>query len=97
LLGRLGFITTALLDFAKGAVAVWTSLRVTQNDQLAVLAMVAVVAGHIWPLQLGLRGGKGVATSLGSILIFDSRLALIYLGFFLVAFALLRKTVWSGL
>jgi len=96
-LGHFGFFATASLDFAKGLLAVWATLRAAENDALGTVAMIAVVAGHIWPLQLGLRGGKGVATSLGAILVFDFRLALIFLGLFLVAFVLLRKTVWSGL
>ena len=95
-LGRCGFVATALADFAKGALAVWATLRVAENDQLAVLAMIAVVMGHLWPVQLGWRGGKGVATSLGAILIFDFRLALVFLGLFLLAVAWSRKTVSSG-
>jgi acyl phosphate:glycerol-3-phosphate acyltransferase len=96
-LGPFGFVLTALLDFAKGALAVWFTLRTAENDQLAVIAMIAVVAGHLWPLQLGFCGGKGVATSLGAILLFDFRLALIFVGLFFVAVVGLRKTVWSGL
>ncbi len=95
-LGRCGFMATALADFVKGALAVWATLRVAKNDQLAVIAMIAAVMGHIWPMQLGLRSGKGVVTSLGAILILDFRLALVFLGLFLIAFVLLRRTVWSG-
>ena len=97
ILGRFGFIATATIDLVKGVLAVWATLRIADNDWLAIVAMIAVVAGHIWPLQLQFRGGKGVATSLGAILVFDFRLALIFLGLFLVAFTLLRKTVGSGL
>ena len=40
--------------------------------------MLAVVAGHIWPAQLRFRGGKGVATSFGALLVFDYRVALTF-------------------
>jgi glycerol-3-phosphate acyltransferase PlsY len=46
---------------------------------------------------LRFHGGKGVATSLGGLLAYDYRLALIFAVFFSGAFATLRKTVLPGL
>jgi glycerol-3-phosphate acyltransferase PlsY len=51
----------------------------------------------VWPLQLGFRGGKGIATSLGALLIYDYRLAAAFALLFGVAGGALRKTVLPGL
>ena len=48
------------------------------------LAVVGVVCGHNWPAFLGFRGGKGVATSLGSMIAINPVLALSCFGIFLV-------------
>jgi glycerol-3-phosphate acyltransferase PlsY len=56
-----------------------------------------VVAGHVWPAQLGFRGGKGVSTSLAGLLIYDWRLALIYVVFFVGGLALTRRSVAASL
>lgn len=95
--GPVGFVVTVVVDFAKGALAVWATIHLAASDWLAALAMVAVVTGHIWPLQLRLRGGKGVAPSLGALLIYDYGLALVGVGLFAGMFALLRRTILSGL
>ena len=97
LLGRPGFGLTVLGDFGKGALAVWGVLAWTNNHQLAALAMLAVVAGHIWPAQLDFRGGKGVAPALGALLVFDYRMALTFAALFLAGLAVMRKTVLPGL
>jgi glycerol-3-phosphate acyltransferase PlsY len=86
-------LLTAGGDLVKGAVAVWLALALTGNDRVAMLAWLAVVMGHIWPAQMGFRGGKGVSTSLAGLLIYDWRLALIYVLFFLAALALTRRSV----
>jgi len=68
ILGPAGFLATAMGDVAKGVLAVWVARHFTKNDYLAALAMLAVVAGHVWPAQLRFRGGKGIATSGGVVL-----------------------------
>ncbi len=57
----------------------------------------AVTVGHVWPVPLGFRGGKGVATSLGGLLVYDWQSALIYATAFAVLFALMRRTILPGL
>ena len=96
-LGWQGFLLTVLGDCSKGALAVWAARHFTTDDRLVLVAMVAVVVGHVWPVQLLFRGGKGMATSLGALIIYDYNLALVFALLFAAAFAVLRKTVLPGL
>jgi len=57
---------TLLLDAGKGVVAVLVAQRF--GPDLAALAAIAVVVGHLFPLWLGFNGGKGVATAGGVLL-----------------------------
>src|SRR5881296_2981108 len=97
LLGWTGFGVVVLGDSAKGAFAVWAAQHLTKEDWLVQLSLLAVVAGHAWPVQLRFRGGKGIATSLGGLLIYDYHLAVAYALLFGSAWAVLRKTVLPGL
>ncbi len=92
-LGKTGFAITLLGDFGKGALAVWMAREWTGDNRLAALALLAVVSGHLWPAQLRFHGGKGVATSLGGLLVFDYRVALLFPVLFLPGFALARKSL----
>ena len=96
-LGAPGFFITLLGDFGKGLLAVATTRYFTHDDRLMGLAMLAVVMGHIWPLQLGLRGGKGVATSLGALAVYDFYLALAFVALFAGLFFVFRRTTLAGL
>ena len=58
---------TLLLDGGKGAVAVLLAQRLAGVDG-AVIAGAAAVVGHIFPVWLGFKGGKGVATFFGVML-----------------------------
>jgi glycerol-3-phosphate acyltransferase PlsY len=56
-----------LLDAAKGGVATFIVSRLDPGDGLTPsLAAIAAVLGHVFPVWLGFRGGKGVATGLGA-------------------------------
>jgi glycerol-3-phosphate acyltransferase PlsY len=77
ILGTAGFTATMFGDTTKGAIALWAALYFGLSPLGATLVMIAVMLGHIWPVQLGFSGGKGLATLLGIILVLDIRLALI--------------------
>jgi glycerol-3-phosphate acyltransferase PlsY len=95
--GALGFSVTMLGDLAKGALAVWATQHFTGNDWLGVVSLLAVLSGHIWPIQLGFRGGKGMATSLGALLIFDPFAVLLMAVLCLAVLALFRRTTLAAL
>jgi glycerol-3-phosphate acyltransferase PlsY len=62
---RVAAIWVTLLDVAKGAAAVAVAGVLGGDVATEVLAGAAAVIGHVFPVWLGFRGGKGVATSLG--------------------------------
>jgi len=64
--GAVAGVLTLLLDAAKGYAAVWIAERWTGgNGRWMMAAAVAAVIGHMFPVWLGFKGGKGVATGLG--------------------------------
>jgi glycerol-3-phosphate acyltransferase PlsY len=66
--GRKGLAAATLLgDMLKGAVAVWLTKWVFGLDA-SLVAGLAAVLGHIFPVWLGFKGGKGVATYIGVLI-----------------------------
>jgi len=61
-------ITVLLIDGAKGYAAVAAARALGAEPWLAVACGAACVAGHNWPVYLGLRGGRGAATTAGASL-----------------------------
>ena len=72
---KLGF-STFILDVFKGILAVLIS-RAILGDNGGYIGGIFAVLGHNWPLFIGFKGGKGVATSLGVILIFHPLTAIV--------------------
>lgn len=96
-LGRSGFLITTLGDVLKGVLAVWAAQKFFPDERLASVALLAVVMGHIWPAQLRFHGGKGVATSIGALAVYDWRLLVLYAVVFGCGYLLAHRTVLPGL
>ena len=68
--GYFAGVLTLVLDAAKGYLAVWVAGRVApEHLGWEMAAACAAVVGHVFPVWLNFRGGKGVATALGVFLV----------------------------
>ena len=92
--GKKPALVVFLVDVAKGAAAVLLAAALTQNnplnDWIQVLAGLAALAGHIWPIWLGFKGGKAVATGLGLFLGLAWPVGLACFGMFMAVFSFSR-------
>ena len=79
-----------LLDVGKGALAVLLAKSFGLNDWVHVLAGLAALAGHIWPVWLGWKGGKAVATGLGMFLGLAWPVGLACFGLFMAVISISR-------
>jgi acyl phosphate:glycerol-3-phosphate acyltransferase len=68
-LGMRWAAAVAVLDLAKGAVAVLVGNAIGPEPWAGALAAVAAVIGHVWSVFIGFRGGRGVATGGGAMLL----------------------------
>ena len=67
--GKFAGVLTLLLDAGKGYAAVWLAGYFTHsNIRWMMVAAVCAVVGHMFPIWLNFKGGKGVATGLGVFL-----------------------------
>ena len=94
--GKKAAIITLICDCLKGVIAIliayiagkiWTNL---DSALLVQLAGIFVVLGHTFPVFFKFKGGKGVATSLGVLLMVNWQIGLICLVFALILMALTR-------
>lgn len=86
---------TLILDLLKGTVAVLIGLRWGMDT--ALMAGYGVILGHMFPVWLKFKGGKGMATALGVVLGFGWQLCLIACVTWLVSAALFRISSLAAL
>lgn len=94
--GKKAAALTLLCDILKGAVSILIAIiigKIAKDLSPAILvevAALAVVIGHTFPIFFEFRGGKGVATSLGVILLINWKIGLICLLFGVILIAITR-------
>lgn len=76
-LGKGAGLATLIGDMGKGAVPVYYAIYYVGGPDLISLVALAAIVGHIFPIYLGFKGGKGVATSFGVLIVVSPLAALI--------------------
>ena len=95
--GKKAAIITLICDILKGVVAILIALlagKIIQGLDNALLVQIAgvfVILGHTFPVFFKFKGGKGIATSLGVLLIINWQIGLICLVFALILMILTRR------
>lgn len=95
-IGKKGFLLTIAIDAGKAWAALYVTGLMFEGDGLLILSAFCVLIGHLFPIQLGFHGGKGVVVYLASALFLEPltiAIMAITMGF---AYAVLRKYTLSG-
>ncbi|MDE3018043.1 MAG: glycerol-3-phosphate 1-O-acyltransferase PlsY [Nitrospirota bacterium] len=95
--GKQAGILTLIGDMGKGWVAGWLASQFLDQEPLILIVATAPILGHLFPVFLGFRGGKGVATAMGAVAGVTPWLGLMLLGTWLVTAAIWRYSSGAAL
>jgi len=94
-LGKDAFIVTFLGDAGKGALIVWLGHQLNLSLVSVAIGAIAVTLGHLFPIWLKGRGGKGIATFIGVALAFHPISFLAVIAVMLIGLALTKSATLS--
>ena len=90
-------VLTLVGDLFKGWVVVWAAQYFDASLNLTAMAALAVFVGHLFPIFIGFKGGKGVATALGILLALAPGLGLATLSTWLIVLLFFRMSSLSAI
>ncbi len=102
-LGKKAGILVLLIDILKAIIAIWVAKLLFSSSHpdatilIAFYSGIGAVLGHSFPLFFHFKGGKGIATTAGTLIGIDYRLFLIAAALFLITFGITRIVSISSL
>lgn len=95
--GKGYFIVTFLGDAIKGAIVVFIAEYLFEDATFVMLALLAVLLGHIYPIVFKGQGGKGISTFIGGLIAFDYLIALTLVAVFVIVYLIFKGFTKPGL
>ncbi|HES58829.1 MAG: glycerol-3-phosphate acyltransferase [Calditrichaceae bacterium] len=87
-----------ILDLLKGALPAYYFTRIVAADELFLLILVSgVLFGHVFPVWLKFRGGRGLAVVAGALLVIEPVLVLIWLVSWAIFFVIIRRHIIASM
>lgn len=96
-LGKTAFVMTFIGDAFKGAAIVLIAKWMGMDEWLQLVSIIAVMAGHIFPVIHKFRGGQGVSTFIGGMLAFNPLVVACFVVAFLVLYPFAKNFTIAGL
>lgn len=91
-------VVVLILDLFKGALPTWIALYKLQLDPSSFLILFAgLMVGHLFPIWLKFKGGRGLAVAAGALLVINCNLVLIWLFVWALFFAILKKHIVASM
>jgi glycerol-3-phosphate acyltransferase PlsY len=95
--GKKAFVITFLGDAVKGAVVIALARYLHFSETIQLLGLWIAIIGHLWPVTLKFKGGKGISTFIGGIITFNPIIALVIILAFLILYPLTKSLTLGGL
>ncbi|EEL82048.1 UPF0078 membrane protein [Bacillus cereus AH1271] len=95
--GKGYFIATFLGDAIKGAIVISIAKYLYGDSTFVMLALLAVLLGHIYPIVFKGKGGKGISTFIGGLIAFDYLIALTLVAVFVIFYLIFKGFTKPGL
>ena len=91
-------LTVLVIDLLKGLLPTWYVVKYVDGQPTAqLIVLTALVLGHVFPLWLKFKGGRGLAVAAGALLILRWELVAMWLGIWLIFFVAIRKHIVASL
>ncbi|HEK9102637.1 glycerol-3-phosphate 1-O-acyltransferase PlsY [Bacillus pfraonensis] len=97
LYGKEYFIATFLGDALKGAIVVYIARILFGESIFPLLSLLAVIVGHIYPISFKYKGGKGISTFIGGLLVFNYLIVLTLMFVFILFYFIFKSFTKAGL
>ncbi|AUO54317.1 glycerol-3-phosphate 1-O-acyltransferase PlsY [Ehrlichia canis] len=90
-------VVTLILDSLKGFVSVMLAKNFSSDQTFVFMSALFSIIGHMFPVWLSFKGGKGVATLLGSIMFIEYKFVIYFTIFWIIVFVIFRYSSLSSI